>query len=83
MKKRFLPAAAATLAGCVAALPSLAQDADTLSVNLRQVEVVSNRATEKTPVAFTNVTKKGTYRRQRRPRYSLPAPVNSLGDNNI
>ena len=58
MKKRFLPAAAATLAGCVAALPSLAQDADTLSVNLRQVEVVSNRATEKTPVAFTNVTKK-------------------------
>lgn len=34
-----------------------AESADTLSVNLKTVEVMTNRATLKTPVAFTNVSK--------------------------
>lgn len=59
MKKSILPAAASALAGCMAVLPAVARESsDTLSVNLRQVDIVANRATEKTPVAFTNVTKK-------------------------
>lgn len=50
-KKLFLAGAAA-----LAAVSAQAQT-DTTSVVLRQLEVVANRATEKTPVAFTNVGK--------------------------
>ena len=54
MKKRALP-------GCLllAALPSLlhAQEivSDSLLTNLQEVEIFSNRATESTPVAYTNI----------------------------
>ncbi len=57
MKKQFLPAVAAlVLGGAVSASAQSVAD-DTLSVTLQQVEIVANRATSKTPVAFTNVSK--------------------------
>lgn len=55
MKKLILPAAAALCAGV--AVSASAQTEDTTVVNLRQIEIVANRATAKTPVAFTNVSK--------------------------
>lgn len=54
MKKTLLAAAACAIAAG-SAVPAAAQ-ADT-SVVLNQIEVVANRATAKTPVAFTNVSK--------------------------
>ena len=54
MKKNLLAAGVVAIMGG-AAVPAYAQaDADT-SVVLRQVEVVANRANDKTPVAFTNL----------------------------
>lgn len=54
MKKSLLAAAACAIAAG-SAVPAAAQ-ADT-AVVLKQIEVVANRATAKTPVAYTNVTK--------------------------
>lgn len=45
------------MAICVAAAPVRAEKPDSVSVQLRQVEVMANRADRKTPVAFTNVSK--------------------------
>jgi iron complex outermembrane receptor protein len=62
MKKLILPAAALSIGAVCqpvnAASVTAENEADTLSVMLEQVEVVANRATSKTPMAFTNVTKK-------------------------
>ncbi len=62
MKKLILPAAALTIGAVCqpvnAATVAADNEADSLSVVLEQVEVVANRATAKTPMAFTNVTKK-------------------------
>ncbi len=59
MKNLFLPVAMTAMGAVVASASELSVDnaADSLSVNLNQVEVVANRATSKTPVAFTNVNK--------------------------
>ena len=54
MKKSLLAAAACAITAG-SAVPAAAQ-ADT-AVVLKQIEVVANRATAKTPVAYTNVTK--------------------------
>lgn len=54
MKKSLLAATACAIAAG-SAVPAAAQ-ADT-AVVLKQIEVVANRATAKTPVAYTNVTK--------------------------
>ena len=58
-KNSFLPAAV-----CIAATATLsasaqkaAQPSDSMSMNLRQVEVLANRADEKTPMAYTTVDK--------------------------
>ncbi len=42
----------------VGAETSVEADADSLSVALKQVDVVANRANSKTPIAFTNLSKK-------------------------
>lgn len=58
---RILPAVALALCPGVAAMSASAQKAaqpsDSMSINLSQVEVMANRADQKTPMAFTNVTK--------------------------
>jgi putative tonB-dependent transmembrane receptor protein len=54
MKKSLFSACVLAGAGIVSAS---AQTADTVSVNLKTVEVMANRAGLKTPVAFTNVSK--------------------------
>ena len=60
MKKQILPAVAAALCAgtAVTAYAQSNEKADTIGVSLRQVDVLANRATIKTPVAFTNVTKR-------------------------
>lgn len=45
-------------AGAAQAVAAVAGESDSLAVVLGQVDVVANRATSKTPVAFTNVSKK-------------------------
>lgn len=64
MKKLFLPAVSyALFAGMTAPAAMAANagesagdaDADSLGVSLKEVSIVANRATAKTPVAFTNV----------------------------
>ncbi len=62
MRNFILPVAASALSVGAACLPVCAraegtEPADSLSLRLGQVEIVANRATAKTPVAFTNVTK--------------------------
>lgn len=61
MDKKLLNLAAAVCYGAAAASASAQQPAeektDTTAVNLMNVEIVANRANEKTPVAFTNVSK--------------------------
>lgn len=60
MKKFILPAAIVSIgAMCssVSARPAGVEPTDSVSLKLGQVDVVVNRATAKTPVAFTNVTK--------------------------
>ena len=59
MKKMILPVTlAAAWASTIAVDAHVAvNEDDSLNVALTQVEVVANRATKKTPVAFTNVTK--------------------------
>ncbi|MDE6157995.1 MAG: TonB-dependent receptor, partial [Muribaculaceae bacterium] len=63
MKKHILRAVVlsigATVPSAVAAQSAAAsgRDNDTLAIMLRQVDVLANRATKKTPVAFTNVPK--------------------------
>ena len=57
MKKIFLTAAALIWAASVAVCAENAVQTDTLkSVELQEVSVVASRATDKTPIAFTNVT---------------------------
>lgn len=50
--------ATAGMAGASETMSALAGENDSLAVVLNQVDVVANRATIKTPVAFTNVSKK-------------------------
>lgn len=60
MKNLLLPAFLLTGTGsvCAAAGTDLRAEDDSLNLVLEQIEVVANRATAKTPVAFTNVGKK-------------------------
>ena len=61
MKKTILPALLLTgsvSAHAAVAGPDLHEEDDSLNLVLEQVEVVANRATAKTPVAFTNVGKR-------------------------
>lgn len=62
MKKVILRTAALLVVGAavqvVGAKQTTAGEADSLAVVLNQVDVVANRATAKTPIAFTNVSKK-------------------------
>lgn len=61
MKKTILPVtvlAAGMVMPYAEATPAASNDSDSLNLLLNQVEVVANRATAKTPVAFTNVSKK-------------------------
>lgn len=60
MKNPILPAAALFFGAACPAVNAQQSDnaSDSMSVVLNQVEVVANRATAKTPVAFTNVSKK-------------------------
>jgi iron complex outermembrane receptor protein len=61
MKKLILPAAALAMGAVCQSVDAKTPEnteKDSLSVVLNQVEVVANRATKKTPVAFTNVSKK-------------------------
>ncbi len=61
MKKNFNSSAALVslwaAGSCLAAQAVTTTDADSASIALSQVEVVANRATAKTPIAFTNVGK--------------------------
>ena len=59
MKKMILPVTLATAWASTIAVDAhvAVNEDDSLNVALTQVEVVANRATKKTPVAFTNVTK--------------------------
>ncbi len=57
MKKSFLTATALVWAGSFGVCAENAVQTDTLrSVQLEEVSVVASRATDKTPIAFTNVT---------------------------
>lgn len=56
MKKELLAVGSAALAAWAGMAANAQPDSDT-TVVLRQIEVVANRATDKTPVAFTNITK--------------------------
>lgn len=64
MKKNILRAAvtaivaAAPVAGVAQTASAGEKASDTLAIMLKQVDVLANRATAKTPVAFTNVPKK-------------------------
>ena len=53
MKKIILPAAVIAMT----AVPAVYAQSDSTAVILRDVEVVANRADQKTPVAYTNVSK--------------------------
>lgn len=53
MKKIILPAAVIAMT----AAPAVHAQSDSTAVTLRDVEVVANRADQKTPVAYTNVSK--------------------------
>ena len=53
MKKIILPAAVIAMT----AVPAVYAQSDSTAVTLRDVEVVANRADQKTPVAYTNVSK--------------------------
>lgn len=62
MKKVFLPVASVAISVLATTVSVSAQKAenqpsDSMSVNLMAVEVMANRADQKTPVAFTNVDK--------------------------
>lgn len=59
MKKMNLPAASLLCAAaCLQCQPlNASEKADTITLNLDDVEVVANRASSKVPVAFTNVLK--------------------------
>lgn len=62
MKKVFLPVSVSAMCMIVTTASVSAQKAenqpsDSMSINLMQVEVMANRANQKTPVAFTNVEK--------------------------
>ncbi|MCM1076843.1 MAG: TonB-dependent receptor [Bacteroides sp.] len=60
MKRIILPAFLLTETVCVCASAGspAEESADSMSLVLNQVEVVANRATAKTPIAFTNVGKR-------------------------
>lgn len=57
MKKNFIPAGLSLVIGTVSCQLSAAADTDSIAVQLRDVEIVANRASAKVPVAFTNVLK--------------------------
>ena len=61
MKRKAFPTALAVMSACTlyphAAEKEGSAEKDSLSTLLNEVEVVANRATSKTPVAFTNVSK--------------------------
>lgn len=59
MKKKIIPMAFSAIGACGLNLSAetVEQEADSLATQLLELEVVANRATSKTPVAFTNISK--------------------------
>ena len=59
MKRYLLPALLVSGGVCPVSAAIVAdEESDSLNLVLNQVEIVANRATAKTPIAFTNVTKR-------------------------
>lgn len=59
MKKKIFPLAVSAIGFCGMNLSAetVEQEADSIATQLLELEVVANRATSKTPVAFTNISK--------------------------
>lgn len=82
MKKMMMMAVALLGAGFPVHAQTSAKDSLKV-INLQEVQVVSTRATAKTPVAFTNIGKAELKKSEFRAGYSLPAEHDSFHADHI